>query len=118
MNPSAFSRPALDIADLRRDYARAELTETDVDADPLLQFERWLAEAIKAALPEPTAMTLATADGAGRPSARIVLLKGVNADGFAFFTNYQSRKGRELDARNEAALLFHWIPLARHAADR
>jgi pyridoxamine 5'-phosphate oxidase len=103
----------LNIADQRRDYARAELTETDVDADPLLQFERWLAEAIKAALPEPTAMTLATADVAGRPSARIVLLKGVNADGFAFFTNYQSRKGGELDARNEAALLFHWIELER-----
>jgi pyridoxamine 5'-phosphate oxidase len=113
MNPPAFSRPALNIADQRRDYARAELTETDVDSDPLLQFERWLAEAIKAALPEPTAMTLATADVAGRPSARIVLLKGVNADGFAFFTNYQSRKGGELDARNEAALLFHWIELER-----
>ncbi len=113
MKALASFRPALNIADLRRDYARAELTETDVDAEPLLQFERWLAEAIKAALPEPTAMTLATADAAGRPSARIVLLKGASADGFVFFTNYQSRKGRELDARAEAALLFHWIELER-----
>jgi len=113
MTALASFRPALNIADLRRDYARAELTETDVDADPRLQFERWIAEAIKAALPEPTAMTLATADVAGRPSARIVLLKGASADGFVFFTNYQSRKGRELDMRPEAALLFHWIELER-----
>jgi pyridoxamine 5'-phosphate oxidase len=113
MKALASFRPALNIADLRRDYARAELTETDVDADPRLQFERWLAEAIKAAVPEPTAMTLATADAAGHPSARIVLLKGASADGFVFFTNYQSRKGRELDARTEAALLFHWIELER-----
>ena len=70
MKALASFRPALNIADLRRDYARAELNETDVDADPLLQFERWIAEAIKAALPEPTAMTLATADVAGRPFGR------------------------------------------------
>jgi pyridoxamine 5'-phosphate oxidase len=113
MKALASFRPALNIADLRRDYARAELNETDVDADPLLQFERWIAEAIKAAVPEPTAMTLATADVAGRPSARIVLLKGASADGFVFFTNYQSRKGRELDVRPEAALLFHWVELER-----
>lgn len=113
MKALAPFRPTLNIADLRRDYARAELTEADVDADPLLQFERWLGEAIKAALPEPTAMTLATADAAGRPSARIVLLKGAGSDGFTFFTNYQSRKGSELDARAEVELLFYWVELER-----
>src|SRR5260370_37489171 len=77
----------------------------------MLQFERWLDEAIRAELPEPTAMTLATADAAGRPSARIVLLKGLAGGGFTFFTNYDSRKGRDLAARPDAALLFHWVEL-------
>lgn len=103
----------MNIADLRREYHRAALTETDVDSDPIRQFDRWLSEAIRAELPEPTAMTLATADADGRPAARIVLLKGADADGFAFFTNYESRKGRELEARPEAALLFHWVELER-----
>jgi pyridoxamine 5'-phosphate oxidase len=103
----------VNIADLRREYQHAALDEADADPDPLHQFERWMAEAIRAQLPEPTAMTLATADASGRPSARIVLLKGVGADGFVFFTNYASRKGVELDARAEAALLFHWVELER-----
>jgi pyridoxamine 5'-phosphate oxidase len=103
----------VNIADLRREYHLAALTEADVDPDPLRQFDRWLAEAIRAELPEPTAMTLATADAAGRPSARIVLLKGVGPDGFVFYTNYASRKGAELDARPDAALLFHWVELER-----
>ena len=77
------------------------------------QFERWLQEAIRAALPEPTAMTLATVDADGRPAARIVLLKGVDADGFVFFTNYESRKGQDLALHPDAALLFHWIELER-----
>ena len=103
----------VNIADIRREYHLAALTEADVDADPLRQFERWLSEAIRAEVPEPTAMTLATADAAGRPSARIVLLKGASADGFDFYTNYDSRKGGELAARPEAALLFHWVELER-----
>jgi len=103
----------LNIADLRRDYHRAALDERDVDRDPVRQFERWLGEAIRAEIPEPTAMTLATADRAGRPSARIVLLKGVSAGGFVFYTNYESRKGVELAVRPEAALLFHWVELER-----
>jgi pyridoxamine 5'-phosphate oxidase len=100
-------------ADLRREYHRAALTETDVDPDPFRQFDRWLSEAIRAEVPEPTAMTLATADAEGRPAARIVLLKGADAHGFVFFTNYDSRKGRELAARPKAALLFHWVELER-----
>jgi pyridoxamine 5'-phosphate oxidase len=103
----------LNIADLRREYQRASLSETDADPDPLRQFERWLAQAIAAALPEPTAMTLATVGRDGMPAARIVLLKGVDAAGFVFFTNYESRKGTELSSHPEAALLFHWVELER-----
>lgn len=112
----------MNIADLRSNYRRATLTEGDVDADPFVQFDRWLAEAIAAQVLEPTAMTLATADAAGRPSARIVLLKGLDPPttrphasgrGFVWFTNYGSRKGRELAARADAALCFFWPELER-----
>jgi pyridoxamine 5'-phosphate oxidase len=104
---------ALNIVDLRREYQRASLTEAGVDPDPLRQFQTWLNEAVEAALPEPTAMTLATVSPDSTPSARIVLLKGVDAGGFLFFTNYESRKGTELDAHPAAALLFHWVELER-----
>jgi pyridoxamine 5'-phosphate oxidase len=103
----------MDIANLRRDYTRASLDVADVDADPLRQFDRWLHEAVEAQVPEPTAMTLATVDAAGQPSARIVLLKGAGPDGFTLFTNYLSRKGHELAANPRAALLFHWVELER-----
>ena len=103
----------MNIADLRREYQRASLSETDVDPDPLRQFQRWLDEAIAGQLPEPTAMTLATAGTDGTPAARIVLLKGVDAEGFLFFTNYDSRKGRELSVQPLAAILFHWVELER-----
>jgi pyridoxamine 5'-phosphate oxidase len=103
----------MDTADLRREYHLAALNETDVDASPVTQFERWLAEAVKAGVPEPTAMTLATVGEDGRPAARIVLLKGVDAGGLLFFTNYQSRKAMELTAHPHAALLFHWVELER-----
>jgi pyridoxamine 5'-phosphate oxidase len=103
----------MNTADLRREYHRAALNEADVDASPVAQFERWLAEATQAEVPEPTAMTLATVGGDGRPGARIVLLKGVGADGFLFFTNYDSRKGRELATQPFASLLFHWVDLER-----
>ncbi|MEP7206341.1 MAG: pyridoxamine 5'-phosphate oxidase [Casimicrobiaceae bacterium] len=103
----------VNIADLRTDYLREALDERDVATDPIPQFERWLGEAIKAALPEPTSMSLATADAAGRPSVRIVLLKGVDPGGLVFFTNYHSRKGTELAANPRAALLFHWVELQR-----
>jgi pyridoxamine 5'-phosphate oxidase len=103
----------VNITDLRREYQRASLAEADVDPDPLRQFQSWLHEAVRAELPEPTAMTLATVAADGSPSARIVLLKGVDACGFIFYTNYESRKGMELDARAVAALLFHWVELER-----
>ena len=103
----------MSIADLRKDYKLASLDENDVDRDPLVQFEKWLNEAINAALPEPTAMTLATIGSSGRPAARIVLLKVADARGFAFFTNYDSHKGQELAANPWAALVFHWVELER-----
>lgn len=107
----------MNIADLRKDYALKGLDEKDVLADPFAQFSLWMNEALSAKLPEPTAMTLATAaplaGGGAQPTARIVLLKGVDARGFVFFTNYSSRKGRELAANPLAGLLFHWVELER-----
>jgi pyridoxamine 5'-phosphate oxidase len=103
----------MNIADIRKEYQLASLEETGVARTPLEQFGKWFNEALSAKLPEPTAMTLATADAAGRPSARIVLLKGFDAQGFVFYTNYESRKGRELAANARAALLFHWVELER-----
>jgi pyridoxamine 5'-phosphate oxidase len=104
---------AQDIAALRKSYERAELDEAASSADPLLQFERWLQEAIAAALPEPNAMTLATVGADGRPSTRVVLIKGCDERGIAWYTNFQSRKGRELAATPFAALQFHWVELER-----
>jgi pyridoxamine 5'-phosphate oxidase len=101
------------LADIRTDYKFAALNEADVAADPIAQFEKWLNEAIAARLPEPNAMTVATADAAGKPSARIVLIKGVDARGFVFYTNYASRKGHDIDVNPQAALLFHWTELER-----
>jgi pyridoxamine 5'-phosphate oxidase len=101
------------LADLRKSYERAELDESASDADPRLQFERWLDEAIKAQLPEPNAMTLATVGAGGRPSTRVVLIKGCDARGIVWFTNYESRKGRELAVNPYAALQFHWVELER-----
>jgi pyridoxamine 5'-phosphate oxidase len=101
------------IADLRIDYMRETLDERAAAPDPFRQFERWFGEAVEAQIPEPNAMTLATADTQGRPSARIVLLKGIGTDGFVFYTNFESRKGRERAARPHAALLFFWRELER-----
>ena len=101
------------IADIRQEYMRAGLVEKDAGADPFKQFDRWFQDALQAALPLPNAMTLATATDTGRPSARVVLLKGVDARGFVFYTNYASRKGRELAANPHAALVFAWFELER-----
>ncbi|MGN6648983.1 pyridoxamine 5'-phosphate oxidase [Trinickia sp.] len=101
------------LADLRKDYARGSLDETSVDADPIRQFDAWFKQALDARLPEPNTMTLATVDARGYPSARIVLIKGVDARGFVFFTNYESRKGLDLAANPHASLLFYWIELER-----
>ena len=102
-----------DLASLRRSYARASLAEGDVAADPIAQFVAWFDDAQAAELREPNAMTLATETPDGAPSARIVLLKGVDARGFVFYTDYRSRKGEELAANPRAALVFHWAELER-----
>ena len=103
----------MDIAALRKSYERDELDESASAADPLLQFQRWLEQALSAQLPEPNAMTLATVGVDGRPSTRIVLIKGVDARGLVWYTNYNSRKGQELAHLPKAALQFHWVELER-----
>ncbi len=101
------------IADLRKSYERAELLEATAHANPLAQFESWLAEAIAAQVPEPNAMTLATVGSNLRPSTRIVLIKGVDARGLVWYTHYESRKGQELAGNPYAALQFHWVEQER-----
>jgi pyridoxamine 5'-phosphate oxidase len=101
------------LENLRREYKSAPLNEKEALKDPLKQFEKWFEEAITAQIPEPNAMTLATATKAGIPSARIVLLKGFDVKGFRFYTNYLSRKGRELHRNTHASLVFFWPELER-----
>jgi pyridoxamine 5'-phosphate oxidase len=101
------------IAQLRKNYTFGQLSETEVPHNPLPLFQLWFDQAIQAQCPEPNSMALATADQAGNPSARIVLLKGADQNGFTFFTNYESQKGRDLAIRPQAALLFHWHELER-----
>ncbi len=103
----------ISIADLRRDYSHATLSEHDVDADPIKQFGNWFHQALEAQLHEPNAMSLATVDANSRPSLRIVLLKDFDERGFTFYTNYQSRKGDNLLHNPHAALTFHWHELER-----
>ena len=102
-----------DIAGISKEYQLQSLTEKEVDPDPFSQFNKWWEEAIKSVVPEINAMTLATASAAGVPSARTVLLKGVTEDGFIFFTNYNSQKGKELAQNPNACLVFFWAPLER-----
>jgi pyridoxamine 5'-phosphate oxidase len=103
----------IDIATLRKSYERAELDEAASDPDPMHQFAAWLEQAIAARLPEPSSMTLATVGSDRRPSTRIVLVKAYDARGIVWYTNYESRKGRELAAHPVAALQFHWVELER-----
>src|SRR6266446_1539836 len=103
----------MNVAELRQEYMRAGLSEADADRDPVRQFEHWLEDALRARLPLPNAATLATVSEAGTPAARAVLLKGIERGGFVFYTNYRSRKGRELDARAAACLVFLWPDLER-----
>ena len=98
---------------MREEYEQGSLAEADVDPDPVVQFRRWFEQATQAGLLEPTAMTLATATPDGRPSARMVLLRGFDERGFCFYTNYESRKGAELAANPHAALVFWWGELER-----
>lgn len=103
----------INIAELRKSYEKAELSEDAAHSDPLRQFEQWLHEAIRAELPEPNAMTLATVGSDLRPSTRVVLIKGYDERGIVWYTNYESRKGRELAGNPYAALQFHWVELER-----
>jgi len=103
----------MSIADLRNEYSRASLSEADTHPDPVEQFAKWFNEAIAAQIPEANAMTVSTADANGRPSSRILLIKEFDRRGFTFFTNYDSRKGHDLDANPYASLLFFWIELER-----
>jgi pyridoxamine 5'-phosphate oxidase len=103
----------MSIADLRKEYSRASLSESDVHADPVMQFTKWFDETVTARIPEPNAMSVATVGPDGRPSSRILLIKEFDRRGFSWFTNYESRKGRELQQNRHAALLFHWIELER-----
>jgi pyridoxamine 5'-phosphate oxidase len=100
-------------AEMRQEYRQEGLDETACDPDPVRQFGAWFQAAVDAGVPEANAMTLATADGEGRPAARILLLKGFDPRGFTFFTNYESRKAREIAVNPRGALVFHWGPLAR-----
>jgi pyridoxamine 5'-phosphate oxidase len=101
------------IADIRKDYKMRSLAEADTAADPFEQFSRWWEEAVASNIEEVNAMTLATANKAGKPSARIVLLKGMNDEGFEFFTNYQSQKAKDMAENQNAALVFFWKELER-----
>jgi len=107
----AVSRPHL--AGLRRSYQGKPLLESDVAPDPITQFAAWFSDAADAGLPEPNAMVLATSSAGGRPSARLVLLKHYDANGFVFFTNYESKKGRDLAENPRASLLFPWHAIRR-----
>ena len=108
-----MSQISTHIADLRKSYERAELNETASHADPLQQFDQWLQEAIKAEIAEPNAMTVATVGSNMRPSTRVVLIKGYDERGIVWYTNYDSRKGKELAGNPFAALQFHWVDLER-----
>ncbi|HEX3102491.1 MAG TPA: pyridoxamine 5'-phosphate oxidase [Pyrinomonadaceae bacterium] len=101
------------MADLRRDYSSRELTEESIAADPFTQFAAWMNDVLEAELKDPTAMTLSTVGADGSPSSRIVLLKGFDADGFVFFTNYKSNKGRDLTGNHNAVIHFFWAELER-----
>jgi pyridoxamine 5'-phosphate oxidase len=113
MRAQKEQRMTTDIGAMRHDYAAGGLTEKEVLADPIAQFRRWFEDAERAGIYEPNAMTLATVDATGQPSARVVLLKALDQRGLAFFTNLAGRKSRELAANARAALVFWWGPLAR-----
>lgn len=103
----------MNVADLRKSYEKAELSEKESPSDPMLLFEKWLHEAIHAEITEPNAMTLATVSKENRPSTRPVLIKGYDERGIVWYTNYESRKGMELSGNPCAALQFHWLELER-----
>ncbi len=101
------------LQDLREDYRQSTLQMSQTESDPFRQFDKWFQEALKAEIPEPNAMIVATADAQGKPSARVVLLKGFDEKGFVFYTNYESQKGYELTKNPKAAVVFNWLELER-----
>ena len=103
----------MNLADIRNEYSTRELSESDVNPDPIIQFETWFNEALDGEISEPNAMALATVNSQGKPSCRIVLLKGFDANGFVFFTNYQSKKGGDIEKNPAAAITFFWHELER-----
>lgn len=103
----------MEIEQLRRDYSGEELNESNVDCDPFRQFQRWMEDALSAGVPDPHAMALATVSAEGKPSSRIVLLRGIDAGGFTFYTNYDSRKAAEVGGNQNVALVFFWHELDR-----
>lgn len=105
--------PSLSLAERRKEYTRGGLDEASLAADPLVQFQKWFQQAVESGVEEPNAMTLATVGPKGRPSSRVVLLKGIDARGFSFYTNYESRKSRELTDNPAATLSFFWVVLER-----
>jgi pyridoxamine 5'-phosphate oxidase len=111
--PSSAAAEFMNVRDLRRDYARQTLLESNIDVNPFLQFRHWFAQAVEAQVIEPNAMTLATITTDGKPAARIVLLKDFDERGFVFYTNFQSRKGQELAQTPSGALVFWWGELER-----
>ena len=111
--PPSYTRKMDDISTFRKSYERAELDEAASQAEPMAQFGLWLQQALDAQLPEPNAMTLATVAASGRPSTRVVLIKGFDARGIVWYSNYDSRKGHELQVNAFAALQFHWVELER-----
>jgi len=108
--------PSFDVSSLREEYSQRRLHRCDLDPDPIIQFKRWLAQAVETRIKDPNAMSLATVNAQGQPSARVVLLKGIAPHGFLFFTNYGSRKARDLEANPRAGLTFFWPELERQVA--
>ena len=106
----------MQLEEMRRNYATRSLDLSDLDANPFAQFDHWMREAIETQVIEPNAMTLATADGSGRPAVRTVLLKGFDERGFVFYSNYESAKARDLAANSKVALLFPWLALERQVS--
>lgn len=113
MNPIILADMVKDIASIRREYTRHELSEDSVLANPFEQFDAWFHEAVESQVPEPNAMSISTVDAQGRPSSRIVLLKGFDQKGLVFYTNYESRKAREIENNPRVSLLFFWPELER-----
>lgn len=112
-NTASGSSESKDLSKLRKQYSKSSLSVSSVNKDPFKQFDKWMLEMLRSGFYEPNAMTIATADKNGKPSARVVLLKGIDSDGFLFFTNYKSKKGKDIEQNPYGSLLFYWDKLER-----